>query len=97
MKPNASSIHLEQQYCEGCELIRNGKTAEALGVFNNVIQQDECFAEAYFQRGVCHCLQGSYRQASRDLDAAALLGCQLAQIWSRRDAARSESSGARQQ
>lgn len=84
---HSSANHLTQQYHDGCKLIRDGKISKALIAFDALIANDVRFAEAYFQRGVCHTLLGHNGQAARDLDAATLLGCRLAQIWSRFDAA----------
>jgi hypothetical protein len=40
------------------------------------------YGQAFFGRGVCHYRLGRYRQAAEDMDAATLLGCETAQLWS---------------
>jgi hypothetical protein len=42
-------------------------------------------AEAFFKRGVCYYLLGNIRLAAHDLEAASLLGCREALMWSRYD------------
>jgi hypothetical protein len=49
------------------------------------IDRNTGFAEAFFKRGVCYYLLGNSRLAARDLEAASLLGCQEALLWSRYD------------
>lgn len=87
MQQKSLTNRLTRQYHDGCKLLHDGKLSEALIAFDALIANDKRWAEAYFQRGVCYTLLGRYRQAARDLDAAALLGCRLAQVWSRLDAA----------
>ena len=70
-------------YAEGCRLSRIGKLSEAIGAFTLAIENNINRAEAYFKRGVCHYLLGSYQMATNDMDAATVLGCQDAQMWSR--------------
>jgi tetratricopeptide (TPR) repeat protein len=72
-------------YEEGCKLTRAGKLAEAVNAFTEAINRHTGFAEAFFKRGVCYYLLGNGRLAAHDLEAAALLGCQDAQMWSRYD------------
>ena len=43
------------------------------------------FAEAYFERGVCFYKLGINQQATNDLAAAAMLGCEAAEFWSKYD------------
>ena len=49
------------------------------------IDRNAGFAEAFFKRGVCYYLLGNSRLASQDLEAASLLGCHEALLWSRYD------------
>ena len=70
-------------YAEGCRLARAGKLSEAVDVFTEAIKHDIQRAEAYFRRGVCHYRLGNYLLAVDDMDAATVLGCQDAQMWSR--------------
>lgn len=60
-----------------------GVYAEALEVLDSAIEVDLTFAAAYFCRGACHYRLGNYRQAGLDLEAASILGCEDAQLWSR--------------
>ena len=62
-----------------------GKLQEAVRAFSSVIDCNAGWAEAYFRRGVCYYLLGNCRLASYDMDAATLLGCRDAQLWSRYD------------
>ena len=72
-------------YQKGDELRSAGKYAQAIGAFNKAIECNAEFASAYFMRGVCHYLLGHYLQATDDMNAAALLGCEDAQLWSKYD------------
>jgi tetratricopeptide (TPR) repeat protein len=72
-------------YEEGCRLANAGKLHEAVTAFTSVIDSNAGWAEAYFRRGVCYYLLGNCRLASNDMDAATLLGCRDAQMWSRYD------------
>ena len=72
-------------YDKGCELKRAGKLMEAVASFKKAIDYDTQFADAYFTRGACYYLLGQYQLAGMDMDAATLLGCQDAQLWSRFD------------
>jgi lipoprotein NlpI len=72
-------------YAEGCNLMRAGKPSAAVTAFTEAIDCTTGFAEAFFKRGVCYYLLGNRRLAAHDLEAAALLGCQAAQMWSRYD------------
>ena len=70
-------------YEEGRRLNRDGNHREAIKAFDLAIKDNPLYAEAYFVRGACYYALGSCRQAGEDLDAAAILGCQEAQFWSR--------------
>lgn len=72
-------------YKTGCELTNSGKLSEAVRMFTRIIDSRHHQAEAYFRRGVCHYLRGEFRKAEADMNAATLLGCVDAQIWSRYD------------
>jgi tetratricopeptide (TPR) repeat protein len=67
----------------GQRLARDGRQREAIEAFNLAIAKDPAYAEAYFVRGACYYALGSYRQAGDDIDAAAVLGCRDAQLWSK--------------
>lgn len=68
---------------EGRRLTRLGDYPNALQAFDLAIDQNREFAEAYFRRGACYYMLGYYRRATEDLNAASLLGCQDAQLWSK--------------
>jgi tetratricopeptide (TPR) repeat protein len=72
-------------YQKGDELRCAGDYAQAIIAFNTAIDCSAVFAAAYFKRGVCHYLLGHLLQATDDLHAAALLGCEDAQLWSKYD------------
>ena len=68
---------------EGRRLTLLGDYSNAVHVVNLAIDQNREFAEAYFIRGACHYMLGYYRRATDDLNAASLLGCRDAQLWSK--------------
>ena len=68
---------------KGRRLARDGCHQEAIEIFNQAIAKDPAYAEAYFVRGACYYVLGSYHQAADDIDAAAILGCRDAQFWSK--------------
>jgi len=72
-------------YEKGCSLSKAGKLPEAITALTAAIDGSSGWAEAYFRRGVCYYLLGNCRLASHDMDAATLLGCRDAQLWSRFD------------
>jgi Flp pilus assembly protein TadD len=72
-------------YEEGRRLASGGHLAQAVSALTRAIDGRGGFAEALFERGVCYALLGRRRSAIRDLQAAALLGCQEALLWSRYD------------
>jgi len=78
-------------YVKGCLLADAGRLTEAVTAFSAAIDGKDELARAYFRRGVCHYLLSNDRQASMDLDAASLLGCQDALLWSRYDCGQSAS------
>ena len=82
-KRQASVVNGNDWYEKGRRLSRHGSHREAIEALNLAINKNPLYAEAYFARGACHYTLGRYRQASDDLDAAALLGCQDAQFWSK--------------
>ncbi|MGB8427039.1 MAG: tetratricopeptide repeat protein [Desulfobacterales bacterium] len=78
-------------YEKGCTFYGAEKYPEAVTAFTAAIDADQGTAEAYFKRGVCHYLLGHWRHAEQDLQAAGLLGCQAALLWSRYDLGRSDN------
>ena len=72
-------------YEEGRRLKRKGQLGKAIRALNMAIDHKIKFAEAYFERGICFYRLGNNRQASNDLAAAALLGCEAAEFWTRYD------------
>jgi Flp pilus assembly protein TadD len=79
-------------YEEGCKFARAGRLSEAVTAFTKAIDHSTGFAEAFFRRGVCYYLLNNRRLATQDLEAAALLGCRDAQMWSRYDIQRFDNS-----
>ena len=73
----------DSMFAEGCRVTRAGTLRDAVAAFSRSIELDAKRAEAYFRRGVCHYLLGNQRMANRDMDAATVLGCRDAQLWSR--------------
>ncbi len=82
-KSQNTDFGAKEWYEEGRRLTREELHKEAIEAFTRAIQNNSTYAEAYFARGASHYVIGDYRQAGDDLDAAALLGCQDAQFWSR--------------
>jgi tetratricopeptide (TPR) repeat protein len=72
-------------YQEGLQLKQKGHYQKAIHAFNQAIDHKIKFAEAYFERGVCFYKLGNNRQAADDLAAAAMLGCEAAEFWSKHD------------
>ena len=72
-------------YQKGLQLKQKGDYQKAIQAFNQAIDNQIRFAEAYFERGVCFYKLGNNRQAADDLAAAALLGCNAAEFWSKHD------------
>jgi tetratricopeptide (TPR) repeat protein len=70
-------------YKKGQQLMLSEKYHEALNAYALAIDHNTEYAEAYFGRGACYYVLGYYRQAVGDINAAALLGCQVAQFWSK--------------
>ena len=80
-----SAPEARRLYAEGRRLQVAGKLKQAVAYLHRAIERDVRFAEAYFNRGACHYTLGNYRLARKDLDAAAVLGCGEAQLWSKFD------------
>jgi tetratricopeptide (TPR) repeat protein len=72
-------------YQKGLQLKQKGHYQKAIHAFNQAIDNQIKFAEAYFERGVCFYKLGNNRQATDDLAAAAVLGCNAAEFWSKHD------------
>lgn len=68
---------------KGNSLYRSGAYSEARDAFNRAIDMAPQLGRAYLGRGVCNYSLGNYARAGRDLDAAALLGCEVAGLWSK--------------
>ncbi len=79
--PNRESI-AHESFQKGRRLARSEKYREAIAAFTRAIREDAEFGDAYFKRGACYYQLGRWRQASADMDAASLLGCQVAGLWS---------------
>jgi tetratricopeptide (TPR) repeat protein len=87
------NLEAKDWYEKGKRLTSAGCHKEAIEAFTAAIHKNSEYAEAYFVRGACHYVTGNYRQAMEDLDAAALLGCQDAQFWSKYGKHATENSG----
>ena len=85
LKESKTTTHARRLYVRGCQLQQAGKLDEAVSELSRAIECDARCAEAYFSRGACHYMLGHYRLARNDLDAAAVLGCEEALLWSRYD------------
>ena len=85
LKKTKTTMNARQIYERGCLLKRAGKLNEALTELSKAIDCDRRYADAYFLRGACHYMLGHYPLAANDMDAAALLGCEEARLWSKFD------------
>jgi tetratricopeptide (TPR) repeat protein len=92
MNGSMSERFTQSWYKKGCILAKAGKLAEAVAAFTSAIDGNDGLADAYFRRGVCYYLLGNCRMAASDLDAASLLGCRNALLWSRYDFQRFDAS-----
>jgi tetratricopeptide (TPR) repeat protein len=72
-------------YQKGLQYRQKGRYQKAIQSFNQAIENKIKFAEAYFERGVCFYKLGNTLQAAEDLAAAAMLGCEAAEFWSKYD------------
>ena len=72
-------------YQKGVQLKQKGHYQKAIEAFNQAIDNEIKIAQAYFERGVCFYKLGQHRQATDDLAAAAMLGCEAAEFWSKYD------------
>ena len=73
----------EKWFREGLSLRREGEFRRAIEAFDRAIEADRDFAEAYFEKGVCHYSLKNHKDICDNMDAATLLGCARAQMWSR--------------
>ncbi|MDJ0830834.1 MAG: tetratricopeptide repeat protein [Desulfobacterales bacterium] len=73
----------QQWYHQGYDLTLAGDYRQAIAALDQAIRKDVRLAEAYLARGACYYKIGSYQRATNDLNAAALLGCRDAQLWSK--------------
>jgi tetratricopeptide (TPR) repeat protein len=76
-------IELMNCFENGRQLMSEGLNKEAIQAFEHCIDMNIESAQAFFNRGVCHYRLGNYRQAKDDLEAATLLGCKDASLWSK--------------
>ena len=70
-------------YEKGRRLARHGSHREAIEALDLAIEKNPLNAAAYFIRGASRYALGRYQGAGDDLDAAAILGCRDAQLWSK--------------
>jgi tetratricopeptide (TPR) repeat protein len=82
---NIMAVSEKDWYHKGLQLKQKGDYQKAIQAFNQAIDNQIRFAEAYFERGVCFYKLGNNRQAADDLAAAAVLGCNAAEFWSKHD------------
>jgi tetratricopeptide (TPR) repeat protein len=83
MNENRTRQRAEKWAAQGERLMASAAWADALDAFDRAIAEDTGMADAYLGRGACHYKLGHFRQAATDMDAATLLGCEDAQLWSR--------------
>ena len=82
-KRDASGFNAKEWYERGQRLTQDGRHKEAIEALNKAIAKDPACADAYFARGACYYALGRYDKAGDDIDAAAILGCRDAQLWSK--------------
>jgi len=84
MEAKNDNLCTAEEWCrEGQRLAEDGNYVEALRLYTLAIEQDNRFADAFFGRGACYYSLGKYERSKEDLNAAALLGSRVAQIWSK--------------
>ena len=79
------AVNEKNWYQKGLHLKQKGRYQKAIQAFNQAIDNKIKSAEAYFERGVCFYKIGNNHQANSDLAAAAMLGCEAAEFWSKYD------------
>lgn len=72
-------------YQKGVQLKCSSRYQKAIQAFNQAIDHKIKLAEAYFERAICFYKLGNTQQAANDLAAAAVLGCEAAEFWSKYD------------
>ena len=72
-------------YQKGVQLKLNSRYQKAIQAFNQAIDHKIKLAESYFERAICFYKLGNTQQAANDLAAAAVLGCEAAEFWSKCD------------
>ena len=80
-KINNTPKKTQEWYRRGHHLMLEGRYSESIEVYTMAIASNIECAKAYFGRGACHYKLGHYRQAEKDIKAAALLGCEDALFW----------------
>ena len=78
-----NQTRFENLLAKGRQLFSDADYANAAKAFDRVIDFNTGFGQAYFERGVCYYQLGQYHRAMDDFNAAAVLGCETAQIWCR--------------
>jgi tetratricopeptide (TPR) repeat protein len=77
---------------KGLQLKHKGQYQKAIQAFDQAIDHKIKLAEAYYERALCFYKLGNSQQAANDLAAAALLGCNAAEFWSKYDRNRFKKS-----
>lgn len=92
--PNTKQPTSRNWYEEGRRLQLEGRFSRAIQALNLAIDHKIELGRSYFIRAICHYKLANYRQATIDLEAAALMGCTDAQLWSKYDLKRLQTSQA---
>ena len=71
MSINIMAVTEKDWYQKGLQLKQKGHYQKAIHAFNQAIDNQIKFAQAYFERGICFYKLGNNRQATDDLAAAA--------------------------
>ena len=79
-------------YQKGLQLKCNSLYQKAIHAFDQAIDHKIKLAEAYYERALCFYKLGNTRQATDDLAAAAMLGCEAAEFWSKYDRSKFKKS-----
>jgi tetratricopeptide (TPR) repeat protein len=79
------ALNAENWHVQGQKQFRLKDYAKALYAFDQALKRNPRHGEAYFRRGVCRYKLKHYRSAQSDFEAAALMGCETAQLWSKFD------------
>lgn len=63
---NATQKELDHRFQQGEQARQHGAYEKAIGFYDQVLQSDPNYLNAYLQRGFCHSIQREYKEAVAD-------------------------------